>query len=67
MYALFSRVPSTLDILRDCMCNHIKRTGQEIIADQERVKDPVAFVQNLLDMKSKFDDIVNDAFKAEKR
>ena len=34
---------------------------------QESAKDPVAFVQGLLTLRDKYDCIVNDAFRAEKR
>lgn len=67
MYMLFSRVPATLDLVRDCMSQYVKRLGGDILADQETTKDPVVFVQNILDLKSKFDDIVTNAFKAEKQ
>lgn len=34
---------------------------------QESAKDPVAFVQGLLSLRDKYDAIVNDAFRGEKR
>lgn len=34
---------------------------------QESAKDPVAFVQGLLSLRDKYDRIVNDAFRGEKR
>lgn len=67
MYTLFSRVPVTLDLVRDSMSQYVKKLGAEILADQENTKDPVVFVQNILDLKAKFDDIVTNAFKAEKQ
>ncbi|GMH93503.1 hypothetical protein TrST_g8408 [Triparma strigata] len=38
---LFKLVPSTVDILRDAVCDHVKRKGKQLVQDQERVKDPV--------------------------
>ena len=67
MFSLFSRVPSTLDHIRECMSDCVKKTGASIISDQDKVKDPVAFVQQLLDLKAKYDDIVDNCFKGEKR
>jgi cullin 3 len=67
MYALFSRIPSTLDILRDCMGKYIKQCGLAIVADQETVREPVMFVQQMLDLKTKFDRIISEAFRNEKR
>lgn len=67
MYDLFSRVPSTLDCLRDCMCDYVRKAGRELVTDQERVKEPVAFVKGLLDMRDKYDRLVTEAFRSEKK
>eukprot|EP01042_Synura_sphagnicola_P000125 gene125-124_t len=67
MYNLFSRVPSTLDLLRDAMCDYAKECGFAILTEQDREKDQVKFVQQLLDLKVKFDDIVNESFGGEKK
>lgn len=68
MYALFSRVGGpALDALRGAMHAYVKRIGRELIADQERVNDPVAFVSGLLAMREKYEAIVNSAFGGEKR
>ena len=34
MYDLFSRVPSTLDCLRDCMCDYVKKSGGQLVSEQ---------------------------------
>src|SRR3546814_6495724 len=49
MYMLFSRVPATLELVRDCMNQYVRRLGAEVVAEQDTTKDPVMFVQNLLD------------------
>lgn len=67
LYTILSRVPSTLDILRDFVFEHVRRLGQVIIADQDAVRDPVNFVQKVLDLKSKFDSIITQSFRAEKK
>ncbi|CAM9725172.1 unnamed protein product [Ectocarpus sp. 12 AP-2014] len=67
MYDLFSRVPITLEDLRRSMCEYVKATGKALVTDQESAKDPVAFVQGLLSLRGKYDSIVNDAFRGEKR
>eukprot|EP01041_Mallomonas_annulata_P007028 gene7028-14297_t len=66
IYRLFLRVPSTLDLLRDAMNEYIKKCGYNIIADQEKLKEPITFVKQLLDLKSKSDKIVNECFRSEK-
>ena len=45
MYVLFSRVPATLNYVRDCMSSHVKETGSALVKDTERIKDPVSFIQ----------------------
>jgi hypothetical protein len=44
MYALFSRIPSTLEILRDAMGKYIKQLGVAIVADQDTVQVRVSFI-----------------------
>jgi cullin 3 len=56
---LFSRVPLKLQLIRDCISDFIKKTGSEILADQEKTKEkPVVFVENILALKDKFDQII---------
>mmetsp|Transcript_20563 Transcript_20563/g.61882 ORF Transcript_20563/g.61882 Transcript_20563/m.61882 type:complete len:739 (+) Transcript_20563:362-2578(+) len=66
MYALFRRVPGGLDLLRHTMGDHIRSTGRALVQDPERLKEPVEFVQLLLDQKAKFDSIVLGAFQNDK-
>ncbi|CAL5325072.1 hypothetical protein CsSME_00004254 [Camellia sinensis var. sinensis] len=66
MYSLFRRVPSGLPIIRDVMTSHIRDTGKQLVTDPERLKDPVDFVQRLLDEKDKHDKIINLAFNSDK-
>mmetsp|Transcript_11867 Transcript_11867/g.24023 ORF Transcript_11867/g.24023 Transcript_11867/m.24023 type:complete len:768 (-) Transcript_11867:48-2351(-) len=67
MFDLFCLVPSTVDILRSAVCEHVKRTGRQLVQDQERVKDPVVFVKGVLEMRDKYDAVVEDAFRGEKK
>jgi cullin 3 len=67
MYALLARVPSNLDSMRDCLGKHVRQKGLEIVMDQEKIKSPKLFVQLTLDMKRKYDIIVRDCFKGEKK
>ncbi|KAF8017365.1 hypothetical protein BT93_H2531 [Corymbia citriodora subsp. variegata] len=54
MYDLFGRVPDGLSTVRDRMTSHIREIGKS--------KDPVQFVQWLLDEKDKYDKIISSAF-----
>ncbi|KAJ7943492.1 putative Cullin [Quillaja saponaria] len=66
MYNLFCRVPDGLIKLRDVMTSHIRDTGKQLVTDPERLKDPVEFVQQLLDEKDKYDNIINLALNNDK-
>lgn len=66
MYSLFRRVPNGLSLIRDVMTSHIRDTGKELVTDPERLKDPVDFVQRLLDEKDKHDKIISLAYNNDK-
>ena len=67
IYTLFSRVPSTLDHIRDFLYEHVNGLGVKIVADQLAVKDPIAFVNNVLELQSKYDNIIKTSFQGDKR
>jgi len=67
MYDLFSRVPATLEVLRDAVSEYVKVVGRSLVTDQERVKDPVVFVKGVLGMREKYDRIVHVSFRGEKK
>lgn len=67
MYSLFFKVPSTVELLREAMSSYIKQCGFEIVAQQEIAKEPINFVKQVLDLKSKFDIIIKEAFRGEKK
>lgn len=66
MYSLFRRVPDGLSSIRDVMTSHIRGTGKQLVADPERLKDPVDFVQRLLDKKDKYDKIIIESYSNDK-
>ncbi|KAJ1399717.1 Winged helix-like DNA-binding domain superfamily [Sesbania bispinosa] len=66
MYNLFRRVPTGLTIVKEVMTSFIRDTGKQLIMDPERLKDPVDFVQRLLDMKDKYDKVITMAFNNDK-
>ncbi|OVA13346.1 Cullin [Macleaya cordata] len=66
MYSLFRRVPDGLSTIRDVMTSHIRETGKQLVTDPERLRDPVDFVQRLLDEKDKHDKIISLAFNNDK-
>ncbi|PIA57439.1 hypothetical protein AQUCO_00600278v1 [Aquilegia coerulea] len=66
MYNLFRRVPDGLSTIRDVMTSHIRENGKQLVTDPEKLRDPVDFVQRLLDEKDKNDKIISLAFNNDK-
>ncbi|RWR89492.1 cullin-3A-like protein isoform X1 [Cinnamomum micranthum f. kanehirae] len=66
MYNLFRRVPDGLSTVRDVMTSHLRETGKQLVTDPERLRDPVDFVQRLLNEKDKHDKIISLAFNNDK-
>ncbi|CAM8878442.1 hypothetical protein QQ045_018940 [Rhodiola kirilowii] len=65
-YNLFRRVANGLSKIRDLMTSHLRETGKQLVTDPEKLRDPVEFVQRLLDEKDKYDKIINLAFNNDK-
>merc|ERR1711991_997683 len=57
----------TLEILREFLFTHVKKLGLQIVADQKTVKDSITFVQKVLDLKGKYDRIISESFKGDKK
>ncbi|WOK93273.1 cullin-3A-like [Canna indica] len=66
MYNLFRRVAEGLSTIRDLMTLHLRENGKQLVTDPERLKDPVDFVQQLLNEKDKYDKIITAAFNSDK-
>ncbi|KAL1291482.1 hypothetical protein HN51_059999 [Arachis hypogaea] len=66
MYSLFRRVPTGLTVVKDVMTAFVRDTGKQLVMDPERLRDPVDFVQRLLDLKDKYDKIINMSFTNDK-
>ncbi|KAJ6825739.1 cullin-3A-like [Iris pallida] len=66
IYNLFRRIPDGLSTIRDVMTSHLRETGKQLVTDPERLKDPVDFVQRLLNEKDKHDKIISTAFSNDK-
>ncbi|RWR78397.1 cullin-3A-like protein isoform X1 [Cinnamomum micranthum f. kanehirae] len=66
MYNLFRRVPDGLSTIRNVLTSHLRETGKQLVTDPERLRDPVDFVQRLLDERDKHDKIISLAFNNDK-
>ncbi|EED88081.1 cullin family-like protein [Thalassiosira pseudonana CCMP1335] len=68
MYELFSRVPSSVNHLRDALSERIRLDGRSLVRDQEtNVAPPAAFVKGVLAMRERFHAVVTEAMKGEKK
>ncbi|KAJ3677356.1 hypothetical protein LUZ60_003080 [Juncus effusus] len=66
MFNLFRRVPNGLALIKDVMASYLKETGKKLVTDPDRLKDPVDFIQRLLDMREKFNGIIINSFNNDK-
>lgn len=66
MYLLFRRVDGGLATVRTMMADFVKESGRQLVLDPERSKDPVEFVQGLLDERDKYETIVSQSFHEDK-
>ncbi|KAG6429704.1 hypothetical protein SASPL_107757 [Salvia splendens] len=66
MYNLFHRVSIGLSTIRDVMTSHIRDTGKQLVTDPEKSKNPVEFVETLLEKRDKYDKIISSAFSNDK-
>jgi len=68
MYDLFSRVPNTVDLLRDALANAVKVDGRALLKDQERgVADSTTFIKGILSTRERYSEVVSYAFRGEKK
>jgi cullin 3 len=65
MYFLFSKVKGQ-DMIKEQLSAYIRDCGRRIVQDEERMKDPRAYVQALLDLKTKYDQLLAQAFLGDK-
>ena len=68
MYDLFSRVPSSVNHLRDALSERIRVDGRLLVRDQEtNAAPPAAFVKGVLAMRERFGAVVTESMKGEKK
>ena len=69
-YELFKRVTqptSGLTVIRESMAAHVRARGTELVSDEERNRDPVAYVTGLLALRDKYEAVIKDAFSDDKQ
>ncbi|XP_053697059.1 cullin-3 [Sabethes cyaneus] len=66
MYKLFSRVNGGLKTIADCVSQHLRSMGKNLVKEEESGTNPITFVQNLLDLKDRFDHFLHHSFNNDK-
>ncbi|XP_071582811.1 cullin-3-like isoform X2 [Temnothorax nylanderi] len=67
MYKLFSRVSDGLRIVCDCVSQFLKEQGRALVQEEhESTTNAVLYVQNLLDLKDRFDHFLCYSFNNDK-
>ncbi|XP_045101762.1 cullin-3-like [Portunus trituberculatus] len=66
MYKLMSRVLDGLKAVAECVSQHLREQGKALVAEEEGGKNAITFVQNLLDLKDRFDHFLHNSFNNDK-
>ena len=62
MYRILKRDPNTLGLIIQKMNPYIESRGEGVTKDENLKKDPIAFTQKLLDLKSEIDHMLKESF-----
>ncbi|XP_028320345.1 cullin-3-like isoform X2 [Gouania willdenowi] len=62
MYKLFSRVPNGLKTMCECMSSYLREQEKALMAEEGEGKNPVDYIQGLLDLKSRIDQFLQESF-----
>lgn len=66
MYKLFSRVQDGVKTISDCVSKYLREQGKSLVKEEETGTNPITFVQNLLDLKDRFDHFLQNSFNFER-
>lgn len=68
MYRLFVRVKEGLKTVCDCMRGYLREQGKALVVEEEGEsgKNPIAYIQSLLELKDRFDHFLNNSFSNDK-
>ncbi|KAI5931672.1 Cullin-3 [Manis javanica] len=62
MYKLFSRVPNGLKTMCECISSYLREQGKALVSEEEEGKNPIDYIQGLLDLKSRLDRFLQESF-----
>lgn len=67
MYKLFQRLKDDgLKTIADCVSSYLREQGRMLVKEEETGSNPIIFIQNLLDLKDRFDHFLNNSFNNDK-
>lgn len=67
IYKLFSRLKEDgLKVVSDCVSAYLREQGKILVKEEESGVNPITFVQNLLDLKDRFDQFLQRSFNSDK-
>jgi cullin 3 len=67
MFELFTMTFIHMEEMIRKFRKHVSKIGLDYVQDDQRLKNPIQFIQGILDMKQKFDKIVLKSFENSKR
>ncbi|EDO35230.1 predicted protein [Nematostella vectensis] len=68
MYRLFYRVKEGLKTVCDCMRGYLREQGKAVVVDEESetARNPISCIQNLLELKDRFDHFLHNGFSSDR-
>lgn len=63
MYRLFKREPTVLPHITDTMQPYIEGRCSKVVEDQQKIDNPTEYVEQVLELKREFDDMVATCFE----
>ncbi|KAL0274159.1 UNVERIFIED_CONTAM: hypothetical protein PYX00_006651 [Menopon gallinae] len=66
MYKLLHRVEDGLKTMSDCVSQYFREQGKALVQEENGGTNAINFVQNLLDLKDRFDHFLHNSFDTDK-
>ncbi|KAK3922428.1 Cullin-3 [Frankliniella fusca] len=66
LYKLLSRVSEGLKTVSQCVSTYLREQGKALVQEEEGGTNAITFVQNLLDLKDRFDKFLHESFGNDK-
>ncbi|TRY73733.1 hypothetical protein TCAL_06696 [Tigriopus californicus] len=66
MYNLFRRVADGHKTMADCVSEHLRGVGKDLVAEDGQASNAIIYIQNLLDLKDRYDRFLAVSFASDK-